>query len=414
MFDVMNLSASPITITGFAVRGLGNYSTSMNVYSLNTPGSFLTSTTNFNQAWFWTLRGSAPVTLHTAYNTELPIPFSVAVAPSTIQAFYITTTVPGTKVSYLPGGFASLNTIIASDGVLQVRAGVGKTLDQLGQPFGWTIGGPTPNISYSCKFRGTVRYQTGALPSWQTNSAASSFQFNGVNGAQCTKALTSLCAGNTVTATLGSNIAGTLFDVALSTMPSVANGSGALATGGGQLINLDLLGGLSLLNGSMLPHPGNMSIAFGAPSGLTVSAQQFVLDATHPDGLQLSQAAQLSVSALGGLGLPGPTGDDTWMTIVAGMPPYCAPALTFYGTVHNTYHVITNGRITWPTPSPSIAVSVASAVLAPSFCGLWSDYDTNAGGNITLDVAGGIVGVNYNAIAYFGQPGNGVLVPHRE
>lgn len=85
MFDMVNLSASPISTTGFAIRGLGNQATTVNVYSLNTTGSFLTSTTNFNQAWSWTLRGSAAVTLNTAANVELPMPLSVSIAPSTFR-----------------------------------------------------------------------------------------------------------------------------------------------------------------------------------------------------------------------------------------------------------------------------------------------------------------------------------------
>lgn len=406
MFDIENLSANAVTVTGFDVRGLGNYATTINLYTLNVTGSFTALAVNTTTAANWTLVGSGPLTLSTAANTALPFAVAVTIPALTKQAVYITTSVAATNLSYTTGLAGTYGTaVIATDGVLNVYAGAGKAQLAGGLPFGGTFGGPTVGVSGSRNFRGAITYQTGALASWEANSAESSLDFNGANGTPCSKALSTVCAGGAVNTTLASNIPGTFFDVAFNLSATVGNGAGALATAGGQLVNLDLLGGLFMLNGTLVPHPGTLAIAFGAPAGLTISAQQVVVDPTHVDGINLSQAAQLDGVAGGGVGLVGPAGDDTVMTIVAGGSPLCAPALTFYGTTQTTYHVVTNGRLMWPVGSNSWTPSAAAAQATTGTLGIWTDYNTAIGGNVTIDIVGGVLGVNFNAIGYFGQAG---------
>ncbi len=406
MFDIENISANPVTVTGFDVRGLGNYATTINLRTLNVTGSFTALAANTTTAANWTLVGSGPITLSTAANSALPFPIAITIPAATKQAVYITTSVAATNLSYTTGLAGTYGTaIIATDGVLNVYAGCGKGQLTGGAPFGGTFGGPTVGVSSSRNFRGAVTYQTGALASWETNSLVSSVDFNGVNGTPCSKALTTVCAGSPVNATLASNGAGTFFDVFFNLSPTVGNGAGAIATAGGQLVNLDIMGGLFMLNGTLVPHPGTFSIPFGAPAGLTISAQQLVLDPTHVDGINLSQAAQLDGLAGGGVGLVGPAGDDTVLTIVAGGAPLCAPALTFYGTTQTTYHVVTNGRLMWPIGSTSFSPTVAAAQATTGTLGIWTDYNTAIGGTVTLDLVGGVFGVNFNAIGYFGMAG---------
>ena len=72
---------------------------------------------------------------------------------------------------------------------IQVRGGNGKAY-----PFGTSFGGAVIGAGGRL-FRGEVRYATGALGSWQTNSANSSFDINGAQANACAKANTTLCAG---------------------------------------------------------------------------------------------------------------------------------------------------------------------------------------------------------------------------
>lgn len=403
MFDVQNISANQITLTGFAVRGQG--AGQMELYALNVTGSFAASAANLTTAANWTLVNSGPVTLSNVTDVPLPFSFAIPIAPGTTQAICIATVLPPSYLSFTTGAAGSFGSVIASNGAMNVRAGVGKGLAGV-LPFGTTYGGMTVGVSASRLFRGSVTYMSGSVASWEVNSPESSLDFNGAHGTPCTKALTNLCAGTMVTTTLASNIPGTWFDVGFNLAPTVSSTGGAMLTAGGQLVNLDLAGGLLLLNGTLLPHPGTLSVLLPATAGITLSAQQVVLDPTHVDGINLSQAAQLTGFAIGGLNIPGPSTDNSVLTIVAGTAPLCAPALTFYGTNQTTYHVTSNGRMTWPAASTAFAPTAATAMTTAGTLGIWSDYNPILGGSLTIDIVNGVVGVNYNAVAYAAQPGS--------
>lgn len=132
MFDIVNISATPILITGFHQ---GFFAGAADDIEIRTKSG---TWNGFEQTpAAWTLVGSATAVPHTLAPTldPLPITLSVIVPPGATQAFYITTTA-GT-VAYTTG-IAQLNAVIGSDANIEVRAGVGVTY-----PFGTSYGLPT-------------------------------------------------------------------------------------------------------------------------------------------------------------------------------------------------------------------------------------------------------------------------------
>ena len=142
MFDVDNISANTVNITGFSVVGSGAAANvTFDIYALNTTGSFLALAANLTTAANWTLVGTSSGVALAAFpvQTRIPAVINVPIAPATTQAFYVTTTGTGTlryhngtTAPYVVGG------IIATDGTLNCRGGVGKSY-----PFGSTFGGTT-------------------------------------------------------------------------------------------------------------------------------------------------------------------------------------------------------------------------------------------------------------------------------
>jgi hypothetical protein len=139
-------------------------------------------------------------------------------------------------------------------------------------------------------------------PQWETNSPASSLDIDGNQGTACAAAISVKSAGSPTALNFGSTNVGFGFDTAVALAPLVPLGGGAIVTGNGQIINVDLTAiTLVFLNGGALPSfafpfPGNFTFNFGAPPGpFTISAQMVVLDPGHPDGASLSQGVQLNV-----------------------------------------------------------------------------------------------------------------------
>lgn len=172
-----------------------------------------------------------------------------------------------------------------------------------------------------------------------------------------------------------------------------------------RFINLDVTAGLFFLNGgfapSLLPHPGTVSLGFPMPAGLTISAQQVVAPTGHPDGFDLSQAAE--VTGVSATAFPGPAGDDIAMTFTAGAPlPGCngpTPSISMYGTTYTNYALITNGRWTMGAANTSFTAANPGDT---TFAGLWCDLNTATAGTITVEVIAGGMRANYNGVGFFG------------
>jgi hypothetical protein len=134
MFDIVNISASAIAIgsfdQSFGVPGTSN----MFVYTKAGTWSGFDTTPGA-----WTLVGSNPAVVHGAFPAidAVAVPVGVTIPQGATQAFYITCDAPSPNVAYT-NGVAQVGAVIASNGDLQVRGGVGKAY-----PFGTTFGLPT-------------------------------------------------------------------------------------------------------------------------------------------------------------------------------------------------------------------------------------------------------------------------------
>ena len=269
--------------------------------------------------------------------------------------------------------------------------------------FNATTNPPTTNGLFAMKARLTF---SGGAAVFQTNSPNSNLDINGVQGFGCAKAVTKVCAGSLVTINSATALLGSPFDIAFNFTPTSPLGAMGFATAGGQIVNLDLTGGLFFVNGggapALLPHPGAFAIAFGMPAGLLASMQQLVIDPTSLDTFRLSQAAQLQEQLLP-FPIAGPVGDDVSLTV-----PFPCGTVPFYGTSYTQMFVITNGNVQMGTAAASTSFSptVAAAATGNGRIGNWADFNTAIGGSIGITSPGaGIISVDYNAIGYFGQAG---------
>jgi hypothetical protein len=400
MFDIVNTSGSPVVVTSFDQSWFTAGSSDMEIRTKT--GSYAGFDTNPGA---WTLIGSAAAVAHPTTNVYVPVPIAVAVVipPASTQAFYITSTLVGTgnTVAYTTG-VNQINTVIGSDAFIQIKAGVG-----VAYPFAGTFGLPTAGRLWN----GRVTYTCGGSPTYQVNSGAASFDANGLQSNGFAPAATTLCQGAPLTLNLGGLI-GNGYEIVVSNAALVPAGGGAVVTGNGQIVNVNLAdpstGFLWGLTFPPFPVPLGLTVPLAMPGIPLIAAQLAILDGSHPDGFRLSQAIQLN-------GIPssqtasGPAGDDIAMTINAGSVytdgacgSFVAPALPLYGVVRTTYHVITNGRITWPTSDTSYTPTVAAAQTGVGFVGCWSDLNTATAGNITLSLVGNAFVASWNGVGYFG------------
>ena len=134
MFDIVNTSASGITIGSFDQSFGVPGTSSMFVYTKAGTWNGFESTPAA-----WTLVGSNPSVVHSAFPAIDPvaIPVGVTIGPGATQAFYITCDAPSPNVAYT-NGVGQVGAVIASNVDLLVRCGVGKAY-----PFGTTFGLPT-------------------------------------------------------------------------------------------------------------------------------------------------------------------------------------------------------------------------------------------------------------------------------
>ncbi len=140
-----------------------------------------------------------------------------------------------------------------------------------------------------------------AVPLFETNDLASALNLNGATGSACSAAVTVVASGGAVALNLASTNVGLPWEAVVSLAPVVPFGGGALQTGAGQFINVNLGAPLLFLVGGgapsfSVPFPGASTINFTAPPGPFVATVQMVnVDPTHPDGFAASQPSQLTV-----------------------------------------------------------------------------------------------------------------------
>jgi hypothetical protein len=187
----------------------------------------------------------------------------------------------------------------------------------------------------------------------------------------------------------------------------LAKNAGALSTLSGQIADSNLADPtLFFLNGLTLAVPfANLSILLVLSSPFDVTAQMLVADPSNPDGVALTQASELHVTQ-GSVSIPGPTLDDSGVTVLFSNPAFCAasPTFTFFGQSYTKMDVISNGRITFGSSSlnTSFTPSVAAAMTDFPFMGPWCDLNPATGGSITIsNPYPGILRVDWGAVPYF-------------
>jgi hypothetical protein len=240
-------------------------------------------------------------------------------------------------------------------------------------------------------------------PQYQLNTPGATISIDNavVQNPQGPGAITQVCVNQTAIGRTNGTLVGFPHDILVGGGPLAPR---FLATAGGQVVNINLAGPSVWVNGGpaplwlpFFPFTAGMTSA----QGTTVTAQMIIGDPGHADGFRLSQASQLNVIP-GGNGLPGPTGDDTFVTISLSDPAICAPgSFPFAGTTYTQFHVISNGRVmfgpaNWTyTSSPALALSQSASV------GFWTDLNPSTGGNINVQSVGGQIRINWNAVRYF-------------
>ena len=223
-------------------------------------------------------------------------------------------------------GVNQLNAVIASDANIQIIGGVGKAY-----PFGTTFGLPTAGRPWN----GRVTYTTSAGGvAWQVDQpeASLSFGFGGTSAGACSgPAVRTVCPGTVFTASLNSTLVGNGWEVGFHLGTAVSAFGGGITLANGNVLNLDLSNPtFTLLNGGTFPpFPGPITVPVSFPAPFTLVSQMAVIDPSTPGGVRLSQANELHVANV--FSLPGPTADDSSVTINLGSICGWPSSIPFYG-----------------------------------------------------------------------------------
>lgn len=248
---------------------------------------------------------------------------------------------------------------------------------------------------------------------YQTNGPEASLMLNGVLATPTTPAVTVVCPGGLVTAVVDSTNVGLGWEVGISEAPLISASQGAFVSGNGQIVNIDLNAAVVwFYNGvtgpsytTPLPAP-TQTFQFGA-AGTAGSAglQIGVVSPTHPEGVVVSQAAQLDVVANGTIPTTQLTGDDVSLTVSAG-PGSCLPVANFYGTIYTSMHVSSNGRLVFGNPNTDFSPSLGEAMSGDAFFGFWTDLNPVLGGTLVVDSYGpSQIRAQWTNVPYYAEPG---------
>lgn len=237
----------------------------------------------------------------------------------------------------------------------------------------------------------------------QTDSPASSLSVDG-------RPLREPCLSEFVFIDGRSTLIGAPFDWVVSVGPPIPRSAGAIATPGGQLINVPLAPGVgiplfSTFLAAPLLHPGfyRASVFIGAE--VHGCAQQIVLDPGNPDGFTVSRPIEVDSVAVAPSPGPfaGPGGDDDTLVIRTERPPVCRPlTFPFFGVHHEEVTIDSNGRLLFGLGSSDFSASPAEAAGGLPLAGFWTDLDPSSSGQITWDVIQDELIVTWDGVPYFG------------
>jgi hypothetical protein len=161
--------------------------------------------------------------------------------------------------------------------------------------YGATTEAPTSVAPYAMKV--ALTFLPGP-PLFQVNQPGAAFQLNTSVGNAAIPSIVTTTVGTAVNVSFMSTNIGSGFDLAL-TSPEVlvANGSGALLTLGGQLVNIDIAAPslIFLNNFAFPPFPGNFNTMVTGTGPAQLSAQMIVISPGTPDGFVLSGPSRLII-----------------------------------------------------------------------------------------------------------------------
>lgn len=249
-------------------------------------------------------------------------------------------------------------------------------------------------------------------PEYETNDPEAALSLNGAQATTSTPAVTTVCPLGPVTSVVSSQHVGLGWEAGISEAPIAPLSGAGIMTANGQTINLDLgaavvwffHGGSSADFNNPLPAAIQTFNFIAAPTVGDATLQVGVQSPTHPDGVALSQANQLSV-APSGFSAPFPQGDDVSMSVATGAGTCFAP-IAFYGTSYTVVEINSNGRIMFGGASNDFSPTISEAMSGPGFFGFWTDMNVVLGGSIALDSpAAQQLRVSWTNVPYYGEPG---------
>jgi hypothetical protein len=234
---------------------------------------------------------------------------------------------------------------------------------------------------YNWNVGGTV-----SPPFWQVNSPEASFDFNGVqvNGPYASSgADAAVFVGSFFNVNLTSNLNPNGHDLLVGTLPTLPAGSGGITTNNGQVFSMNLSDPTAFWLYSagplpaFLPYLGPINASLYLPNLANLSAQAVVLNPTHPDGFNLSQASMMHGTTSQVLATI--TGDDVYQNV------QLLSSVTFYGQSFSSIDVSTNGWIKFGANATSsdlaenadnfVNGTMGSGTAAPGIAVIWEDID---------------------------------------
>ena len=319
------------------------------------------------------------------------------IAPGGTVGLYITTTLTQTGVVYTNHS-GSVGDVVASDGVLDVKAGYGGTY-----PFGSQF---SPR-----SWNGVLHYQVGgglSVPWVQVNQPESSMTLDGIQADACTVPSAQRCAGDPSTLVLESTLGPTVFDLLIQVGEPLLPGG---VTPGGQVLNLDVFAGpaafLSLGGGtssvfqlSTFPWAAGTSplaIPLVWPGPVIGHAQAYWFNPAHPDFANLSAPMRFEIGIPGGASGTLPLSDDGSMEL--DFVDLCLPMMPFYGTFYPSAFVNANGTVSFIQPSNDFTASAPEFVTGmPRIAGLWNDLDPSQGGTVSYSTTASSLTVAFSGV----------------
>lgn len=201
-------------------------------------------------------------------------------------------------------------------------------------------------------------------------------------------AITRVAPGQSVSLAAKSNLSFALWDVVASPSELVSLGVGGFRTRHGQIVNIDTAvpGMIFLSTGrssyQLMDWRGDRSYQFVAPQhGASYSLQMLILDPAHPDGVRLSQGAQLDVvtDSYNFGARPLQLGDDSYLQIPLGFDAI------FADVAYSDIFVSSNGSVTLGGGDRSYIADIGGFVGGPTrLAPLWTDMDPSQGGKVTV------------------------------